>query len=320
MRSYKKKGQLSKIDIKKEHRLKQDFHIWSYEPNSVHTQLSSVDITPSIIAMSSKIGMLEIVYKTKSQYENSYYIYVKPKDTVLIVSNEHIRLSNNMSGYVTSRVSSVTQGFGHISTTIDPNWNGALLIALNNPTNHTLKVNVGFTTCVDVNGNIKSIFTNKSLATITFHYLSTEVERGKSPHKNMRTDLLEKNKYDNKKGVKAFLRKYIHFNRRRFTDYFFEYMQINNSKLGDDEDTWRNFLYEFSIVSSSNNQTSKKQIGKCAYDFVIKETWFNRAKLYLLNHKSSVVTIVAVVIYLLFRFDVIPEEFIEQLINILGLV
>lgn len=320
MHSYKKKGQLSKADIQRENNLQQNFHIWSYEPNSVHTQFSSVDVTPTIIAMSSKIGMLEIVYKTKSQYENGYYIYVKPKDTVLIVSNEHIRLSNDISGYVTSRVSSVTQGFGHISTTIDPNWNGALLIALNNPTNHTLKVNVGFTTCIDVNGNIKSVFTNKSLATITFHYLCTKVETGKSPYVSMRTDLLKKTKYDTKKGVKAFLRKHIHYNRRRFTDYFFEYMQINEDNLGKDEETWKNFLNEFSIVNSLNNQTTKKQIGKCAYDFVIRETWLNRTKLYLMNHKSSVIAITSVVVYLLFRLNIIPEEIIDQLINILGLV
>lgn len=36
-------------------------------------------------------------------------------------------------GTIHSRVSLVSQGFGHISTTVDPTWKGPLLIALNNP-------------------------------------------------------------------------------------------------------------------------------------------------------------------------------------------
>jgi len=48
----------------------------------------------------------------------------------LVVTKEYISVPSNIVGYVVSRVSKVSEGFGHVSTSIDPNWKGALLIAL----------------------------------------------------------------------------------------------------------------------------------------------------------------------------------------------
>ncbi|MGF7060037.1 dCTP deaminase domain-containing protein [Brassicibacter mesophilus] len=67
------------------------------------------------------------------------YCYIEPHDTVLILTREAIWVSNEIAGTFHSKVGVVSQGFGHISTTLDPNWQGPLLISLNNPTNQKLK-------------------------------------------------------------------------------------------------------------------------------------------------------------------------------------
>lgn len=71
------------------------------------------------------------------------YCYVEPHDTVLIMTREAIKVSNTIAGTFHSRVSIVSKGFGHISTTLDPFWQGPLLISLNNPTKKRLKLTLG---------------------------------------------------------------------------------------------------------------------------------------------------------------------------------
>ena len=114
--SKKRYGQLSEIDIKKELKEPNGMKIYSVINIKKNIHRASIDITPTIVALSSKYGMLQTVYVKKSQYINSYYIYVKPRDTILIVSNEYIHLPNYIAGYVTSRVTNVAKGFGHICT------------------------------------------------------------------------------------------------------------------------------------------------------------------------------------------------------------
>lgn len=71
------------------------------------------------------------------------YCYVEPNDTVLILTQEAVWVSNNIAGTFHSKVGIVSIGFGHISTTLDPNWEGPLLISLNNPTKKRLKLVIG---------------------------------------------------------------------------------------------------------------------------------------------------------------------------------
>lgn len=117
------RGQLGRLDILKEK--KSGLIIYPYE--SRYLKAASYDLTPTVVAMSSKIGMLETVYREKNYKKDRYFILVHPKDTVLIISNEYLNVPENIAGYISSRVSKVVEGFGHISTTIDPNWTGALL-------------------------------------------------------------------------------------------------------------------------------------------------------------------------------------------------
>lgn len=105
--------------------------------------------------------------------EDGYYS-IKPNDTVLVLTEESVWVSKRIAGTFHSKVGVVSSGFGHISTTLDPNWSGPLLISLNNPTNMTLKLPK-----------------NKTFITLIFYTLNTI---SKKDHDNnpSRTDILLK--------------------------------------------------------------------------------------------------------------------------------
>ncbi len=112
-------------------------------------------------------------------------------DTMLIETMERIGMpkDRSLSGLVNSMVSIVSQGLSHVSTTIDADWNGKLLIALTNHSKHIIELTVGQTFCTVV------FFENKSPAT-----RSWEKEPGRS-------DILLKNlasssEYQRKKMAK----------------------------------------------------------------------------------------------------------------------
>lgn len=289
-----KYGQLSRTDILHEKGLE------IYPRNEECLKSASYDITPTMVALSSKLGMLEPVYRKKgNQIADDYYIIVKPKDTVLIISREFIKMPENIAGNVTSRVSNVVKGFGHISTTIDPNWNGAILIALSNPTNIPLKINVG------------NRETNP-LATVTFNYLNSKCDKNDNEitQKSMRVDLLNEINYKERHGIKSVFRKIIHFKRKRATDFFYEYLDIHkNIPLGE---SWDRFLDEFSnleISDSSTNHFNK---------YVINETVLNRLIHRLNAHKVEIKSLIILVILLiLLKLDIISLwEFFNKFLSL----
>lgn len=302
-------GQLSKIDMIREMKKENGLSIYSC-PNFDEFQnmhASSFDITPTIVCMSVKTGMLQTVYVKKSENINSYYVQVKPHDTILIVSNEFISLPNYISGYVTSRVSNVANGFGHICTTIDPNWEGALLIGLGNPTNRTIKIDVGTSTRYSKKQTKQKIFQKKPLATLTFHYLSQPVIDCKQDYSSMRTDLLQDICYTQRRGFKAFCNRVFHRRQKKFTDYFFEYLSLHEQNMKE-RDGWMEFLEEFSVFDSSKpNSTQNSKYGKFASDYVIKENIFNRAKYFIENHKTWFGITLSIVLLIAF------EQFLSEL-------
>lgn len=88
-------------------------------------------------------------YSTKKKkflpvVENSdeVYVIIDKNDTVLVRTRESVAVSSALSGAFYSKVKVVSEGFGHVSTTLDPNWEGQLLISLNNPTNRKLKFSI----------------------------------------------------------------------------------------------------------------------------------------------------------------------------------
>lgn len=66
--------------------------------------------------------------------------YLRPKETVLVLTMESIWVSKYIGGTFHSKVSLVTYGLGHISTTLDPGWQGQLLVPLNNPTGDKIRI------------------------------------------------------------------------------------------------------------------------------------------------------------------------------------
>lgn len=88
-------------------------------------------------------------------------IKVKPGDTALISTLETINMPHNRmaSALICSKVSKVSKGLSHISTTIDPDWEGPLLIAVHNTSRNTILLKHGEKFCTAV------FFENKSPST-----------------------------------------------------------------------------------------------------------------------------------------------------------
>lgn len=78
-------------------------------------------------------------------------IYNLPaQSTIQILTKESLWVSSRIAGTFHSRVSLVSIGLSHISTTLDPGWYGPLLITMRNNTTHTipLKENMPFVTLI----------------------------------------------------------------------------------------------------------------------------------------------------------------------------
>lgn len=172
---------------------------------------ASLDISPSCLIMSVKTGNFMRIYSSISRCEKGHrnpdrrcntcdknrqaqhpcpeqrYVYIEPRDTALVLSKEYLMLPANICGNVFSRVSTVSSGLGHISTTIDPLWKGALLIAISNPSSEPIKLVLQDETAESI-----------PLATVTLQYLHTPVDPNtvQNNHLPARVDILEKYLYD----------------------------------------------------------------------------------------------------------------------------
>lgn len=200
-------GSLSREDIIREIKAKR---LVIQPSNDSKIKAASFDISPSCLVMSVRSGSFMRIHSNISRCEKGHrnpewhcnscrnknrapafcpeqkYVYIAPRDTALILSREYIQLPETMCGSVVSRVSTVSNGLGHISTTIDPLWKGALLIAISNPSSEPKKL------------MIKDETSAIPLATVTLQYLNTPVkkERIHTTHLPARVDILEKYLYD----------------------------------------------------------------------------------------------------------------------------
>jgi len=131
------------------------------------------DLTP----VGYNLNPSDFVFSIQSQslvLESNGFFEIQPHDTVLILTKEAVWVSRKIAGTFHSKVGVVSTGFGHISTTLDPGWNGLLLISLNNPTNSRLQLSV-----------------NNSFVTLLLYQLKTPALK---KHDNLprRTDILKK--------------------------------------------------------------------------------------------------------------------------------
>lgn len=72
--------------------------------------------------------------------EDNLHFIVEPGDTALIMTNETLWLSRKIAGTLHTKVDRVSEGFSSISTTLDPDWIGPLLIAMTNLTENDIKL------------------------------------------------------------------------------------------------------------------------------------------------------------------------------------
>ena len=304
-------GQLSNCDINSEQASATGLHINIF--NTSHLKAASYDITPSIIAMSSRTGMLETVYRERA-YPFHHYIIVSAKDSILVVSNEFLHVPNYIAGHVVSRVSKVVDGFGHISTSIDPGWSGATLIALSNPSNKPIKVLVGTSLYNEIPEN--------PLATVVFNYLASPAKLDEDDkYPGMRLDLLQKCCYVSRRGFRAWWCRLLHPFRRRFTDFFFNYCQIHKDELNIDQ--WNNFIKAFSGrpgESKPNTAPSPSDIKgkkKHPWDFVVQESLWTRFLHFQKRHRRVLHVGMIIIFLILLFFGVIPDEITDPISNLL---
>ena len=138
---------LSKEDILKE----LGKNIYVYPLNYSQIQYSSVDFTISKYCWSSN--------SKKAAYDpERKVVTIAPNDVVVAYTQEAIYLSGRIAGICTSLVSNCKMGINPISTNIDPNYIGFLLIVLHNVTSLPIELKVG-----------------DPIVTIQFMYLNTPV-------------------------------------------------------------------------------------------------------------------------------------------------
>lgn len=136
------------------------------------------NLTPTEFIFSINRGLLIPIHNVN----NEKYCWIEPHDTVLIITREAVWVSEKISGTFHSKVKIVSQGFGHISTTLDAFWEGPLLIALNNPTNKKLKFVIGKD---EGNG-----FSYSSFVTLIFYRMVTPTNKGHD-NPSCRLDILK---------------------------------------------------------------------------------------------------------------------------------
>lgn len=84
-------------------------------------------------------------------------ITIPSKSTVIVATDESIWVSSQIAGTYHSKVSLVSQGLGHIGTTLDPTFLGTSFIALHNHSNQPIKLKRAAT-----------------FVSVTFHYLRSK--------------------------------------------------------------------------------------------------------------------------------------------------
>lgn len=118
---------LTDVDIKKA--LGKDIVI---EP-CIESNLTPIgyDFTIGDFVFSLEKGLLEP--------KEGVYI-LPPKNTFQILTKESLWVSNRIGGTFHSKVSLVSKGLSHISTTLDPGWYGPLLITIRNNTDNEIPI------------------------------------------------------------------------------------------------------------------------------------------------------------------------------------
>lgn len=121
---------LSIVDLKRE--LGSNIYIYPLHIESIKS--NSIDLHVSKFAWS---------LSTKKLICDGDYINIEPNDSALVYTEEAIYISNHIGGSYNSKVTLVSQGAGHIGTTLDAQYIGCSIIAIHNHSKKVLKLKVG---------------------------------------------------------------------------------------------------------------------------------------------------------------------------------
>ena len=79
-------------------------------------------------------------FHKKNEIVKNVYFELQPGDSALALTRETIWVSGSIAGTFHSKVAYAAKGLGQISTTLDPGWQGQLLITMNNPNKFPVKI------------------------------------------------------------------------------------------------------------------------------------------------------------------------------------
>lgn len=156
---------LSRDDIK---RAMVEGHIKIYPFTPSNLTGIGYNLTTTHFAFSINQGILLTVFSKTENSKTTHFVVIPPNDTILFFTKEYIEVDNRIAGTFHSKVARVSEGLGHLSTTLDPTWKGQLLLSINNPTNKPITFDL------DGDGNI---------ITVLFHKLDSPVT-GSNIHDN----------------------------------------------------------------------------------------------------------------------------------------
>lgn len=127
--------------------------VWEDQNEKIHIYpFAEESLTP--IGYDLRVGNLYSTTSNTGPFElkENDSIFIEPRDTALITTLETIDMPKNrwISALILSKVSQVSKGLSHISTTIDPDWNGHLLIAVHNHSKNKIELNFGDAFCTVV--------------------------------------------------------------------------------------------------------------------------------------------------------------------------
>ncbi|MFD5853878.1 hypothetical protein ACFWGC_27570 [Cytobacillus pseudoceanisediminis] len=154
---------LSNNDIKRELIKAKNLAIYPLKVENIKG--SSINLTASKYAWN-------ISDKKSAVTENDKKIVIPPNSTVCIFTEEAVWVSRRIGGTYHPRVSLVSKGLGNISTTLDPQWYGLSLVAVNNPTSNTVEIKVG-----------------EAFVSVMLYYLKTPATKGIIENQASRPDI-----------------------------------------------------------------------------------------------------------------------------------
>ncbi len=130
-------------------------NIFIYPMKDVVLKGASLDLTASKFAWS---------LKTKQSICKNNVIEIPPHDTAIIFTNEAIHVTGKIAGTYHSKVSFVSEGLGHIGTTLDPYYIGLSKLAIHNHSDMPFNLPV-----------------NHTIASVIFDYVKTPLKKQEQP-------------------------------------------------------------------------------------------------------------------------------------------